>query len=146
MQGVLGMLRPQPEARSRGMWNTIHHTWGRLTIMAGMGNAILGALLIHDYKDESYLHWLLPACILVGGIGILALVLEAFKVQVCVCVCFELCGWVLYECVSHSMRHACITCLPTLTPASSRFFLSSGMSVDLLQPTSCVSVPCGIES
>lgn len=47
-----------------------------------MGNAILGALLIHDYKEESYLHWLLPACILVGVVGILAITLEAFKLQV----------------------------------------------------------------
>jgi hypothetical protein len=83
LQGVLGMLRPEPEARGRGMWDTLHHSWGRITIIAGMGNAILGALLIHDLKDESYLHWLLPACILVGVVGILALTLEAFKVQVC---------------------------------------------------------------
>ena len=85
IQGVLGMLRPSAEARGRGMWNALHHNWGRLTIIAGMGNAVLGALLIHGYKDESYLHWLLPACILIGVIGILAIVLEAFKLQVRVC-------------------------------------------------------------
>jgi hypothetical protein len=89
VQGVLGMLRPQSDARGRGCWNALHHNWGRITIIAGMGNAILGALLIHGYKDEPYLNWLLPACILVGLVGIAAIVLEAFKVQVCdVC---ELC-------------------------------------------------------
>jgi hypothetical protein len=82
IKGVLGMLRPDPDTRGRGLWNKLHHSWGRITILGGMGNAILGALLIHDYKDESYLHWLLPACILVGVIGILAIVLEAFKLQV----------------------------------------------------------------
>lgn len=82
VQGVLGMLRPQSDARGRGCWNVLHHNWGRITIIAGMGNAILGSLLIHGYKDESYLHWLLPACLLVGLVGIAAIVLEAFKVQV----------------------------------------------------------------
>lgn len=76
------MLRPEVDTRGRGLWNKLHHNWGRITIIGGMGNAILGALLIHDYKDESYLHWLLPVCILVGVIGILAIVLEAFKLQV----------------------------------------------------------------
>jgi len=76
------MLRPQATARGRGMWNALHHNVGRITIIGGMGNAILGALLIHDLKDESYLHWLLPACILVGLVGIAVLVLEAFKMQV----------------------------------------------------------------
>jgi hypothetical protein len=53
-----------------------------VTIVAGMGNAVLGALLIHDLKDESYLNWLLPACILIGLVAIAAIGLEAFKLQV----------------------------------------------------------------
>jgi hypothetical protein len=81
-QGLLGMLRPQADTRGRGCWNALHHNWGRVTILAGMGNAVLGALLIHDLKDESYLNWLLPACVLIGLVAITAIALEAFKLQV----------------------------------------------------------------
>lgn len=79
---VLGILRPNNHTGARGCWNSLHHSLGRFTVIVGMGNCVLGALLIHNYKGDSYLFWLLPACVLVGLAGITALTLEAFKMQV----------------------------------------------------------------
>lgn len=89
--GVMGMallqllvapLRPAVGTKPRGCWNILHWNWGRLTVLAGCGNTIIGALLYHDYKDEPYINWLLPCCVLIGLMGLLALALEAFKMQV----------------------------------------------------------------
>lgn len=82
LQLLIAPLRPAPGSRARSSWNFWHHSWGRLTVLAGAANTIIGALLVHDMKDAPYLHWLLPACVVLGVVLLLALCLEAFKVQV----------------------------------------------------------------
>lgn len=50
---------------------------------AGIANVMLGCVLIHDLKGQPWIRWLLPAAVTAGSLGILALLLEAFKRQVC---------------------------------------------------------------
>jgi hypothetical protein len=89
--GVMGMallqllfapLRPRLGSKPRSCWTFVHSSWGSLTILAGCGNTILGALLLHDFKGEPYLHWLVPCLVVIGFMGLVALLLEAFKLQV----------------------------------------------------------------
>lgn len=89
--GVMGMaliqlvtapFRPKLESKRRGCWNFVHHVWGRVAVLGGMGNCILGAILVHDYKGESYISWLVPCCAVIGFVCLLGLVMEAFKIQV----------------------------------------------------------------
>jgi hypothetical protein len=88
--GVMGMallqllfapLRPRLGSKPRSCWTFVHSSWGSLTILAGCGNTILGALLLHDFKGEPYLHWLVPCLVVIGFMGLVALLLEAFKLQ-----------------------------------------------------------------
>lgn len=82
LQLLVAPLRPAPGSPARSSWNFWHHSWGRLTLLAGAANTIIGALLVHDMKEIPYLHWLLPACVVLGLMSLLALCLEAFKMQV----------------------------------------------------------------
>jgi hypothetical protein len=43
---------------------------------------VLGALLVHGYKGQPYVGWLLACCLVLGLLMLLALVLEAFRLQV----------------------------------------------------------------
>eukprot|EP00878_Enallax_costatus_P034313 GHUV01038037.1.p1 GENE.GHUV01038037.1~~GHUV01038037.1.p1 ORF type:complete len:258 (+),score=62.64 GHUV01038037.1:257-1030(+) len=88
--GVMGMtllqlcvspFRPANNTPLRKGWNFWHHNWGRLTLLVGAGNCIIGALLVHDLKDAPYTNWLLPAGVVIGFMVLLAMCLEAFKMQ-----------------------------------------------------------------
>eukprot|EP00775_Hariotina_reticulata_P005252 gene5252-5487_t len=81
LQLLFAPLRPRLGSKPRSCWTFVHSSWGSLTILAGCANTILGALLLHDYKDEPYLHWLVPCCVVIGFMGLVALLLEAFKLQ-----------------------------------------------------------------
>jgi hypothetical protein len=43
---------------------------------------VLGCLLVHGYKGQPYVGWLLACCLVLGVLVLLALILEAFKLQV----------------------------------------------------------------
>jgi hypothetical protein len=81
LQIVAAGFRPKVDAKHRKKWNLIHWNWGRLTNLAGIVNVIIGAVLVHDLKEQSYLFWLLPVCICVLVLTAIAMVMEAFKRQ-----------------------------------------------------------------
>lgn len=84
VQLLVAPIRPATHARALSSWNFWHHIWGRLTLLAGFANIIIGACLVHDLKSAPYKNWLLPACVVLGVMLLVALCLEAFKMQVCV--------------------------------------------------------------
>lgn len=81
LQVVLAPCRPSLTSSARPCWNAFHWNWGRLVMLAGIANTIIGAVLLHGMKGDSYLFWLLPTCVCLGVVAIVAILLEAFKLQ-----------------------------------------------------------------
>ena len=50
-------------------------------MLAGVINVIIGSVVVHELKDQSYLFWLLPVCICIVLLAAVASVMEAFKRQ-----------------------------------------------------------------
>jgi hypothetical protein len=82
VQVLVAPCRPSATSNARGCWNSLHWSWGRLTLLAGAANLVLGSLLVHGYKGQPYVGWLLACCLVLGVLVLLALILEAFKLQV----------------------------------------------------------------
>ncbi|WIA32083.1 hypothetical protein OEZ86_002934 [Tetradesmus obliquus] len=81
LQVLVAPCRPKATSNARSCWNSMHWGWGRLTMLAGAANLVLGALLVHGYKGQPYVGWLLACCLVLGVLALLALLLEAFKLQ-----------------------------------------------------------------
>lgn len=83
LQVVMGLLRPSPSAARRVVWRRAHWCVGRFALLFGAINLLLGAALVHQFKGVALVNWMLPVCLLLAVVGLLALTLEAFKRQVC---------------------------------------------------------------
>jgi hypothetical protein len=83
LQVVMGLLRPSPSAARRVVWRRAHWCVGRFALLFGAINLLLGAALVHQFKGVPLVNWMLPVCLLLAVVGLLALTLEAFKRQVC---------------------------------------------------------------
>jgi hypothetical protein len=71
LQALLGLFfRPHPGALLRGVWNFIHHNWGRLIVLLGLINMYMGIVLFANGWSErgSSIHhtlvaWLVPVAV-----------------------------------------------------------------------------------
>jgi hypothetical protein len=81
LQLGVSQLRPGRSERGHGAWAAVHHAWGRVTVIAGIGNAFLGTLLMHDYHGQPNTFWLVPLSAILGGVLLVAALLEAMRLQ-----------------------------------------------------------------
>jgi hypothetical protein len=81
LQLAAAAFRPGKRASGRGAWDFVHHTWGRVVVVAGAANAFVGAFLMHAYRGQPLWQWLAPAFAAAGALLFATALLEAMRLQ-----------------------------------------------------------------